>query len=280
MILKKIIRNLEILVYDPYVIYMKIIAKIKKKFLPLPEFGFKTIRDVKIEFDFNMAPMIKNMYYGDYEIETIRIMQKYLKKGDTFIDAGANVGYLSAIALGIVGKEGQVHSFEPVPKYFAKLKNLAHINSEFKIFANQFALGDKEGKSTIAVPYLPHIGLSTMVPGSLAEPIERVIEIDVCRLDDYIVKKGILDVKLIKIDVEGYEFPVLKGLRNYFERSTYRPVIICEIAPDAYYRLEYTLSQLAEYMIKYGYKPHKITNSETIDIAKLKKLTYIVFLHF
>ena len=66
-------------------------------------------------------------------------MEKYLSYGDTFIDIGANIGYLSMIGANIVGKDGAVHAFEPVPHYFKILEKLAKMNSGYKIIVNPIA---------------------------------------------------------------------------------------------------------------------------------------------
>jgi len=81
--------------------------------LPLPKTTCKKINGVWFRFDFDLDPRIKKMYLGEYETETVETMKKLLRQGDVFIDVGANIGFLSAVAAGLVG--GQIHSFEPVP---------------------------------------------------------------------------------------------------------------------------------------------------------------------
>ena len=61
-----------------------------------------------------------------------------------------------------------------------------------------------------------------------------MLEVPARRLDSYIGEKGLGRVSLIKIDVEGLEFSVLRGLSGYLEGTGHRPVIICEIVPYAY----------------------------------------------
>lgn len=239
----------------------------------------KRINGVLFEFDFNLDPAIKSMFYGTYEIPTIETIRKFLKRGDLFIDVGANIGYISTIALGIVGKEGELHSFEPVPAFFNRLKNIPIKNREYTHIINQCALGERDGTEKIFVTNLVNIGWNTMVPGFLSdETTKEKIEVPIKRLDTYIKEKNIKKIALLKIDTEGFEFPVLKGLRGYFENNDYRPVIICEIAPAAYPFLGYTLSQLSEYMEKFGYLAFDMNdiNSE-IDILTLRTTTNVLF---
>lgn len=118
-----------------------------------------------------------------------------------------------------------------------------------------------------------------MILDTLHEHIPReTIEVPIKRLDDYIKKRNLEKISLIKIDVEGFEFPVLKGLKNYFEITRDRPMIICEIVPSAYPALGESRLQLIEYMKSYGYWAYNIMNPKLkVDITKLKEGTNIIF---
>ncbi len=263
-----------LLTNNPELLLKKFYAKIRKS--PF----HKKINGIMFEFDFNYDSAMKEMYCGTYENETVVTMKKFLNRGDTFVDVGANIGYLSAIAMGLVGKNGCVHSFEPVPKYFHRLRNIATTNKEYRICINNAALGDRQGTAKISVTSIPNIGWNTMVSGFMSnETIKETIEVPVYRLDSYLREKAIDKISLIKIDTEGFEFPVLKGLSNYFENTNHRPVIICEIAPAACSVQGYTLAQVSEYMKKYGYHAFSLADYDVeIDITTIKNTTNVVFM--
>lgn len=220
------------------------------------------------------------MYIGGYELDTVEVMRGILKKGDTFIDVGANIGYLSGIGAGLVGKKGKIHSFEPVPQYFDRLKNLAKMNPDYKIITEQCALGDKPGYATIRMSNEQNIGWNTMVfLSEKKDKIKQEFKVPVHRLDNYIKEKALNKIALIKIDVEGFEFSVLKGLSEYFEHTDTYPAIICEINPFACSILGYTLTQLTEYMKSYNYNAYSLVNSKIkVDITKIRELADVVFL--
>ena len=75
------------------------------------------IQGVVFEFDFDLGPAVTQMYFGTYQPEVFLLMRRFMRPGDTFVDVGANIGYLSALGMGLVGASGEVHSFEPVPQY-------------------------------------------------------------------------------------------------------------------------------------------------------------------
>jgi FkbM family methyltransferase len=271
-----------LMIENPYILYKKIKARIKSLFPINDENVRKPINNIIFEFDFNYDPVISQMYFGGYEIETIEIMKKYLKKGNIFIDVGANIGYLTAIGAGFVGTTGQVHSFEPVPKYFQRLNKIPNENSNYCIVTNPFALGEKKGELPLNISAVSNIGWNTLVPGFMpSNSIGEIINVPIQRLDDYIIEKNLKNIALIKIDVEGFEFPVLLGLSNYLSNQENRPPIICEIAPSSYPLMGYSIIELKNYMEKNGYYSCKLANpNKHIDIEKITQTTTILFLSY
>jgi FkbM family methyltransferase len=217
------------------------------------------------------------MYFGSYGLALIDLMKRFLQPGDTFLDVGANVGYLSAIGAGLVGKSGQVHSFEPVPAYFRRLEQLIALNPEYSIVANPCAAGNTQGTAQAYVTAEP--GENTLVPEyAEKESVKECIEVPVIRLDDYIESKGLSNVSLIKIDTEGFEFPVLLGLERFFQRTACRPFIICEIDPRAYPLLGFKPADLTSYMAQYGYEARNaLSPSKPVDITALTHVDDVLF---
>lgn len=278
--LGKIKKAALLLTINPFLFAKHLIAALKRLSLLPKSPVIKKINGVLYEFDFNYDDALKYMYTGSYEIDTIHIMKGLLKKGDVFIDVGANIGYLSAIGAGFVGKTGQVHSFEPVPQYFERLKNMAMINKDFQIIVNQISLGEKEGEANIRLSNERNIGWNSMVfLSGKKDKIKEEIKVGVCRLDAYIEQKKLNKITLIKIDVEGFEFPVLKGLSRYLDNTGHRPAIICEINPFVCLIMKYSLPELSEYIRKYGYNIYNILNNRIkLNIAGLKQTTNVLLL--
>lgn len=242
----------------------------------------KEINGIKYEFSFNLnSHYIKRMYFNIYEFDLMKIMKDNLNKGDVFFDIGANVGYISAVGICLVGKLGQVHSFEPVPQYALNLKKMKELNPEYTFFANNCACSDKKGFSKIDLS-TSNIGWNTMVPNFMEKnDRNKSISVPMCRLDDYICKNNLKKIALIKIDTEGYELKVLKGLQGYFDETqpADRPPIYCEIAPAAYPLLQLSLKSLSKYMEQYSYYAFDSRDiSKRIDISKLEKTTNVLFI--
>ena len=254
--------------------------------MPLPKSTVKKrINGVMFEFDFDLdraadESMIGAMYRGIYEPRTVAALQRFLKKGDTFIDVGAHVGYISAIGLGFVGPTGRVHSFEPVPQYFEKLSKFQSMNSDYEIHTNPYALGEHEGTAEMVLYGTENIGWNSLFPELMPNQQARArIEVRVRRLDDYLTEHEVRNISLIKIDTEGFEFPVLFGMKDYLESTERLPVIICEVSPWAFGLGGHTVSEAASYLKKYGYRAYDMANTrDEIDIAAVKDRTDVLLL--
>ena len=222
----------------------------------------------------------RRMYFGVYETDIVALMSELLQVGDTFLDVGANVGYLSAVAASLVGRAGQVHGFEPVPKYFAALARMADINPAHQICVNQQALGDESGTANIDVTNLDNMGWNTLVPEFMtAGTVDESVEVPVGRLDDYIETHSLDNIALIKIDVEGYEFPALRGLSRILAQPDRRCPILCEIAPSAYPLLNTSLAELRDWMHGVGYQARSVADRrQSVDITQFSRTTDVLFL--
>lgn len=233
--------------------------------------------DVLFDLDPANNPAAAAMYRGSYSALVVDAMKRYLHPGDVFIDIGANVGYLSAIAAALVQTHGQVHSFEPVPRYFRNLRRLAELNPAYRIVKNGCAAGAAPGVSAILVTREP--GQNTLVPHyKSGVEVTSTLEVPVIRLDSYIETHHIARVAVIKIDAEGFELPVLEGMERILDQGQ-RPTIICEIAPKAYRLLGRSAAELVRFMSRYGYSARDIIDGKTpVNLIALRHVTDVLFL--
>src|SRR5215831_1623132 len=71
----------------------------------------KNINGVVFECDLPDYQGAAPMHFGAYAPLVVNAMNRFIRPGSTVVDVGANIGYLSAIAAGLVGPQGQVHAF-------------------------------------------------------------------------------------------------------------------------------------------------------------------------
>lgn len=278
-----------LLMRDPLLLGQILLARAKVILLPVPRTAVqRRVGGVTFEFDFSdetlldsfqhSRPAMHAMIHGSYEPTLRRVLRRLLRPGGIFIDAGANIGYVSAVAASLVGPTGQVHSFEPVPPVFRRLRRLAELNPGYRFTLNNHALGAEDGDAVITVKR-GNIGGNTLVPGQI-EPEHQgeTYAVPIRRLGDYLTRYGLARPSLIKIDVEGFEYQVLRGMADYFAGTDYRPPIVCEVNADAAAALGYTLGEMADHMASLGYSAYRLTDLSTpIDLTTIDGFPNLLF---
>ncbi len=152
-----------------------------------------------------------------------------LRPGACVIDAGANFGHYALIASKFVGPGGRVIAFEPDPFTFGLLERNNALNGAGNIDTVMAGLSDKT--ATMALT------LDEANPGGHSFVSESVwkagmtLDAQVFRLDDYVAQHSIGRVDMLKADVQGFEWKMLAGARETILRD--RPIVFCEVTPDA-----------------------------------------------
>jgi FkbM family methyltransferase len=162
--------------------------------------------------------------YTHYELGTTRLLRRLLERQRVFFDVGANVGYHSFLAAALLEGRGAVHAFEPWPTVFDDLAANARLNGFRSLDVNCLALADRDGESSLFVPDGPEWTTASLVPDGSARVRESV---PAMRFDTYCRRRGIERVDLLKIDVEGAELQVLRGMGSLLSR--WQPDIVLEV---------------------------------------------------
>ena len=147
--------------------------------------------------------------------------------GNHVLDIGANIGVMSYYFSKRLPNSA-IHSFEPVPENMEVLLKLKRKSRLLNIKTYPFAIGNDSGKITMIMPesnkaYLH--GLSHVSDVNSKDKGKKY-EAELKRLDDLEELKG-QQISAIKIDVEEYEYNVLRGAQNLIAKN--RPLIYCEL---------------------------------------------------
>lgn len=193
----------------------------------------------------------KYVYFiGKYEVVITDLFRRIIDPGDVCIDIGANMGWYSTLFQKLVGSEGEVHAFEPIPKTFHYLERNVRLNSPpFNVTMNNFALGDEEKDIELHVfADLPdgHASIATFDHAEF-----EVFSTQMKTLDSYLRDNNIATVNLVKIDVEGAELMVLQGASTLFEQQRL-PVLEIEMALATSRGFGYIPNDLIEQVKKKG----------------------------
>jgi FkbM family methyltransferase len=164
----------------------------------------------------DLTPWI--VHLGLWETFVDDILCALAEPGATFLDVGANQGYYAVKVGGLTAPNGPIYAFEPNPELYPLVTDNMNINGfdpRSRVF--NVAAGDGASKSTLLFePRCPGGG-QVGIDAAVAGPQYSRVEIDVAAIDDLLPLDCVAD--LIKIDVEGYEPLVLRGMEKLLARS-------------------------------------------------------------
>jgi FkbM family methyltransferase len=161
-------------------------------------------------------------YAGDLDRKITWVCRRLVRPGDRVLDVGANLGLVTMILAKLVGPTGHVEAFEPIPTMCDLLEQAIVHNGLRNVRLHRVALGDEAGELTLSVPP-GHAGSASFVP-ERRSPDDEEIVVPVRTLSD--IMSGVRDrVRLMKLDVEGYESQVFAGGADYFDRTPPEAVI-------------------------------------------------------
>lgn len=166
----------------------------------------------------------------DYEPELAEFFRSTLaERAGAFIDVGANVGQ-TLLALLSIDRDRTYVGFEPQIEACAEVARLISSNGLPRHQVLPCALGEVNGVLTLHFGYESDVRASFVEEFRPSSTLPRSRQILVRRGDDVLRDLEIDDVALIKIDVEGAELEVLRGLRGTIEAKS--PTLTFEVLPD------------------------------------------------
>tara|TARA_Y100001933_G_scaffold135072_1_gene134324 strand:- start:446 stop:1399 length:954 start_codon:yes stop_codon:yes gene_type:complete len=196
-----------------------------------PDYAFsKDFYGLKYKGNLNNNIDANVFFYGAFEKPLLFFLRDTLNALITetpkaiFMDIGANVGHHSIFLSKFAS---QVLAFEPYPKVNMQFKQqIAHNNiSNIQIF--ETGLSDRRETLNYYAPTGNNEGIGSFDESSIGKGNTSYGKLELQEGDQVIESDSWKNIKLIKIDVEGFEKKVIKGLSRTIEEE--RPVIVCEI---------------------------------------------------
>jgi len=196
------------------------------------------------------------IYYG-IKVEPRDFLFKQINENDFVIDIGANIGE-TLLNFAKVNSTGHCLGFEPVPYIFEKLKHNIGLNNFKNITIENLAISDIEEDLSFYFPTNNNSGgISLSKSNEKADQIVKAIT-----LDSYVEDKKLDSIDFIKIDVEGFEYNVLKGAKQTIIK--YRPKMFIELGNNILLRQGSSSQQVVKFLESYSYQ---ITNVNTQAIV-------------
>jgi FkbM family methyltransferase len=156
------------------------------------------------------------------------ILLPRLLPGAFFVDVGANIGLYTVAAGYAVGRSGHVLAVEPTPRTAEVLAQNVRLNGLMElgvVTIAQVAAGEAPGRARLAT-HIEDSGHNSLYPTG---DEDEDVEVDVVPLDDLVPEGSQVDV--VKIDVEGAELAVLRGMRHMAAANP-NIVVFAELAQE------------------------------------------------
>lgn len=173
-------------------------------------------------------------FFGIWEPVITEYLRRCLKPGDTFIDIGANIGYHSLLAARLVGPGGRVFAIEASPSIFALLERHIDLNGATNITAVKAAVYRERAEVPIYLHAGENLGGTTIVTQVAARrhaAVEAMVQ--AMPLSEIIAPGNIVQARVIKIDVEGAEWPVVQGFAELLPDLSETTEILVEVDAQA-----------------------------------------------
>jgi FkbM family methyltransferase len=158
-----------------------------------------------------------------------------------------------------VKKEGKVYGFEPDPFNYENCLDNIKLNDFTNVFVSQIGLGETVGSYDLIVDTESNRGGNRI---SLKETNKSATKIEVNTLDNWIQENNISKVDVIKIDVEGFEYKVLKGGEKLLKQK--RPTLFIELDDENLKAVGDDASSLVKLLEKLDYKVYNSIDNTPI----------------
>lgn len=181
------------------------------------------------------------------------MVKKLIKKDDTIVDIGANLGYFSK-NFARLAKEGRVISIEPVKPFFEILEHF--LGNLKNVTLYNYALGTEKGTITMVLPEsngMIRTGLPHIAESEEEKKQHKTHEVEIIKGSELLGALNKIDY--IKCDIEGYETVVFEEIKSVIEKHL--PIIQIEIGPE-------NEAQMLRYFADLGYVQYGIANFKLV----------------
>ena len=200
---------------------------------------------------------------GHWQPELWQSIMGNLPQGAVFFDVGAHIGYDSLKASTKVGPNGKVIAFEPNPRTLEQLRSNVLASHAVNVIIEPIACTDRE--STLTLYDSTPEGNSGASSLSLANADEAgrgslpAYEVRGRRIDDVVQELGLTRLDVMKIDVEGAEYLVLKGAQDSLRK--FHPKLVVEVIPRQLANMGARIEDIVSLLNELGYGAGKPVDS-------------------
>lgn len=206
--------------------------------------GFRMVLDLQSEKDY---------WLGTYEIDLQEGIKKLVQTGWVIYDVGANIGYFTLMFKRLVGENGVVFAFEPLPKNLERLEeNLAINGLTSHVKVHPYAVIDESKEVQFLIGSSGAMGKAIGSAGRENQELyKESIRVPGIALDDFIFKQKNPPPQAIKMDIEGGETLAIKGMSRLL--VDFKPFVFLELHGEE------AAIEIWKALKEFGYRIHRIS---------------------
>lgn len=217
--------------------------------------------------------------YGSYELPSVRFIRRVVKPGDVVVDVGAQIGYITLAMATLAPGKVTVHAFEPEPLNIQRLRNNIALNPGVDVRIVEKAVSDSNGAIRLYLSKDHNAGTHSTISGG-TNVSDDYVEIPAVTLDTYVRDQNIAALRLMKIDVEGGEYEVIKGAHETL--TSLRPIVLMELSDALQESRGFSTVEFKKLMKQFGYSAYTIADDGGLVPSSDEQrhaMDNVVFLH-
>lgn len=205
-------------------------------------------------------------FLGGWEPNTIDFLTKSLKSGEVAIEVGANVGAHTLLMAKLTGNEGHIYAFEPTDFALNKLRKNISLNPKLQNITIRTEL------VTNGEMNLPKLDIRSnwSIDGKDSNIANTIKNPKAISIDDFALEVKLERLKLIKVDVDGYDFKVLQGAKSTISR--FKPIIFCELCEYALNEQGDSIKDIFSMLTSIGYQVYLEDGTQVEEVGEIIEL--------
>lgn len=201
-----------------------------------------------IHYKLDISHVVDHFIYYGIKDPGINFVVDKIRQAKVILDIGANIGN-SSLFFASQNTSSKILSFEPHPGTYQRALENFRLNSFSNITLYNIGLGEEKAMLKLYEVNDNNPGMNRIVNKELEMPYKTV---KVEKLDDFLSVNKVHKVDFIKIDVEGYEYSVLKGGEILIKNN--HPLLFIELDDDNLKENDKSAKGLVELLVSFGYK--------------------------
>lgn len=198
---------------------------------------------------------------GYYDPNMVAVLRSFISDGSTFIDVGANCGYISLPLHKFIGT-GKIVAIEPSSRDYKRLvENIELSKLQHIVQSINIAVGDRIGRKSMIIASEERSGSNTLGQMFAFKGIEKdkTEDVNVTTLDNIVESENLQRVDVVKLDVEGSEARCIAGAIETVKK--FQPVFVIAINKDALKHSKRSVNDIEHFFKEHNYKMYDIARN-------------------